>query len=445
MTAEIAVMNKNGIALAADSAVSFEIEGGIKVFPSANKLFTLSKYEPVGVMIYSSAQMAGLPWETVIKTYREQLGSTKFSHINDYTYSFIEFLESNTNLYPEYEQDAFAEKEIQSVLQSIRRMYFSEVVNIMTGISKNKIKDPNKLLADIVQTNYYAIKKIDFFQDKKGNKWSKERIKGVHKKYLKKIRSLRDDIYSDINIDADIKRKLTEIGKMALTRAIGGMGYTGLVIAGYGAKQFFPSINVLELFGFVDGHLRLVRRKSKETTIDTKNDATIIPFAQSEMVTTFMEGVDPSYQVTINRAIETALEALSNSLIQTTQLNWSEEYKTKIVDDIRNAVFNRLLETMKEERWKHFIRPVVSVVSSLPKTELASMAESLVNLTSMKRRISSASETVGGPIDVALISKGDGFIWIKRKHYFNKDLNYQFFANYFRKGGNNENEDTPKK
>ena len=40
------------------------------------------------------------------------------------------------------------------------------------------------------------------------------------------------------------------------------------------------------------------------------------------------------------------------------------------------------------------------------------------------------SETVGGPIDVAVISKGDGFIWIKRKHYFKAELNPQFFANY---------------
>lgn len=39
--------------------------------------------------------------------------------------------------------------------------------------------------------------------------------------------------------------------------------------------------------------------------------------------------------------------------------------------------------------------------------------------------------TVGGPIDVAIISKGDGFIWIKRKHYFKKELNPQFFEGYF--------------
>ena len=60
------------------------------------------------------------------------------------------------------------------------------------------------------------------------------------------------------------------------------------------------------------------------------------------------------------------------------------------------------------------------------------MAESLINLTCLKRRISINAETVGGPVDVAVISKGDGLIWIKRKHYFQPELNYGFFQNYFR-------------
>lgn len=54
--------------------------------------------------------------------------------------------------------------------------------------------------------------------------------------------------------------------------------------------------------------------------------------------------------------------------------------------------------------------PVLQAVYALPKDELASMAELLVNLTSFKRKISMQTETVGGPIDVAVISKGDGFI-----------------------------------
>lgn len=83
---------------------------------------------------------------------------------------------------------------------------------------------------------------------------------------------------------------------------------------------------------------------------------------------------------------------------------------------------------------KKYVGPVIDIVADLPKEDLATMAESLVNLTSFKRRISREAETVGGPIDEAVISKGDGFIWIKRKHYFSRDLNPYFFANYYRTG-----------
>jgi len=58
------------------------------------------------------------------------------------------------------------------------------------------------------------------------------------------------------------------------------------------------------------------------------------------------------------------------------------------------------------------------------------MAEALVNLTAFKRHVARQAETVGGPIDVAVISSGDGFVWIKRKHYFSPELNPHFVANY---------------
>ena len=92
------------------------------------------------------------------------------------------------------------------------------------------------------------------------------------------------------------------------------------------------------------------------------------------------------------------------------------------------ADFNKKLQ---DYRRTYHINPIINAVSFLPKDELAAMAESLVNLTSFKRKISLDAETVGGPIDVVVISKGDGFIWIKRKHYFKPELNPHFFANYF--------------
>ena len=64
----------------------------------------------------------------------------------------------------------------------------------------------------------------------------------------------------------------------------------------------------------------------------------------------------------------------------------------------------------------------INAVSLLSKEDLAEMAESLIYLTYLKRRITFAEESVGGAVDVAIISKGDGFVWIKRKMYFDSKI-----------------------
>ena len=99
----------------------------------------------------------------------------------------------------------------------------------------------------------------------------------------------------------------------------------------------------------------------------------------------------------------------------------------KAGDGILKEFHNKLHEYQRERH----ISPVIDAIAVLPKDLLAEVAESLVNLTSFKRRISMTSaETVGGPIDVAVISRGDGFVWIKRKHYFKPELNPQFMSQY---------------
>jgi len=68
VTAEIAIMNKRAIALAADSTVTIMSKDKAKFYNSANKLFMLSKYQPIGIMIYNNAEFMGIPWETIMIT-----------------------------------------------------------------------------------------------------------------------------------------------------------------------------------------------------------------------------------------------------------------------------------------------------------------------------------------------------------------------------------------
>lgn len=243
MTAEIAIMNRRGVALAADSAVTASFGGGVKVFPSANKLFTLSKYEPVGIMIYNSAEMMGLPWETAVKTYRRELSTRSYAHVQDYATDFLRFLESHGGLFPADRKESFGFDEIQTTFASIKSTFYDEVKKVLTGQSKLEVEQPEQLLAAIVDANYEKAKTMRLFELADGSVWPEEYVRAIEREYLPTVRRLRDQIFSDLPVDPVHKRRLTEIGKLTLSRTIGATGYTGLVIAGYGTEDYYPSLS----------------------------------------------------------------------------------------------------------------------------------------------------------------------------------------------------------
>jgi len=82
MTAEIAVMNKSAVALAADSKVTISGMNSTKAYDTVNKLFTLSKSHPVGFMIFGNAEFMDYPWETIVKLYRKKKGADSETHIS---------------------------------------------------------------------------------------------------------------------------------------------------------------------------------------------------------------------------------------------------------------------------------------------------------------------------------------------------------------------------
>jgi hypothetical protein len=63
------------------------------------------------------------------------------------------------------------------------------------------------------------------------------------------------------------------------------------------------------------------------------------------------------------------------------------------------------------------------VVSAMPLQDAIDLAEFLVDLTMKVSRFSPGAPTVGGPIEIAAISKHEHFKWIDRKHYFSREFN----------------------
>ena len=96
MTAIVGVLNSKGIAFAADSAATRTTKDKkYKITNHTNKIFTLSKYHPVGVAIYNALDFEGIPWETMIKMFRDSLRKTSKPHLDDYVSLFWDYVKKN--------------------------------------------------------------------------------------------------------------------------------------------------------------------------------------------------------------------------------------------------------------------------------------------------------------------------------------------------------------
>jgi hypothetical protein len=193
--------------------------------------------------------------------------------------------------------------------------------------------------------------------------------------------------------------------------------YTGIVIAGYGEKEIFPSLYNFHVYGKLGNSFIYTDEDRANISID--NSAAILPFAQSEMVHSFMGGIYPDFEDAIIVQLKRVINSVSGVV--------GKAYKNTL-----KKINKEFIDYIKDFKQNVYVNPIMGIVDSLQKTDLAEMAESLVNLTSFKRHVSKDTETVGGPTDVAIITKGDGFVWIKRKHYFDIKLNRHFIENYFR-------------
>lgn len=70
MTAEIAILNKSAVAVAADSAVTISAgDSQEKIFDSADKLFELCDNNPIGIMLYNGMDFMGTPLAILVKDF----------------------------------------------------------------------------------------------------------------------------------------------------------------------------------------------------------------------------------------------------------------------------------------------------------------------------------------------------------------------------------------
>ena len=312
MTAIVGVLNKRGIAIAADSAVTFPnadkkvtsnqrgekvIISQSKVINSGDKMLRLKDKQPVAVMIVGCALLRNLPWDVIIRWYRKQNDNSGFPTFQDYINNFKEFIDSE-----------------------------------------------------------------------------------IIPKYIKK-----DYSFEEVEI-------------------------THLVFAGYGESEPYPSICKYAVTGINKGKLQW--ESLEFVAISDKQESTIFESGKSDIIDAIEFGIQdnriaPIYKQFQNIIDDVLLQAMISRNIDYVAIR--DEVKELIAECGRTQFHNKLNAIAKYDLQK-----------------MACLAENLIKATELHRKITFQQEEVGGLIDLAVITKNDGFQWLNRKSWYKPSKGGQY-------------------
>ena len=414
-------MNRNAIALAADSAVT--VGDHTAIHNSANKLFSLSRVAPVGMIVYANATLMNVPMEIIVKQYKKQLGNKVFPLMGDYVADFLKFLEDQAHFF-RFDVDINEKSYIFRIFSDLMQGLLIDYQNhlLPAQIGGNPL-DENCLQRIATDTVNETIGFVDR-QPKRGDYNYAQYVKDHYLKVF--IDSVKNDPNLKWLNDEQIQilcEKSCELYDSSFERS----GYVGIAVAGYGENEIYPHLIHLHISGMINSTLRYNEVENVE--ISETRPASIAPFAQTDVMQTFLFGINDNFindlSVEIPRQIDECISSVDDCFVAG---------KKSVVQAQMKSVTSSIIHHMTETANNNYLKPIIQSVSSLPIEELALLAESMINITSLRRKVAIDSNigTVGGPIDVSIISKGDGFIWLKRKHYFEKKYNPQYFYSHFR-------------
>lgn len=153
----------------------------------------------------------------------------------------------------------------------------------------------------------------------------------------------------------------------------------GFVIAGYSSDSDLP-----------EEYQLIFPQQNKPVLIRPKEEVGITWNGEIEPLTRLILGHGSHLQQTVERAIDL--------------------FKEK-------EAANEFIQRLKMESQVSILSP------GMPLQDVIYLAEYLVDTAIKFAKYRPGAQTVGGPIEIAAISKHEGFKWVKRKHYFNTDLN----------------------
>lgn len=409
MTAEILVMNRSAVALAAQGGLSAGYGPEPAVTRESAKIFPLFDGMPVALMIYGRADLLGQPWQTLITHYLETSKPPEAKMLSDYAAHFFAFLDDNVWMFPEQEQRSH----LEGLLASIFGRIIDEAAEIYAFSAGERLNELEALqrAIDIWHRRYEhdvrgeEVPVVETFQD--------ARRESFADRFSNEIESVLDSVFGQVRLDAGRVEKLWDIAYYAVTRDRFYEGCTGLVFAGYGREELMPAMCSWYVSSIVNYRMKRTLDWQKAITSQPPQSL-VVPFADAPVTNRLMRGLDLAFENDMLRAVEQLIGEVGVHMVNgTKQLDMpvrkamKEELFARILPEAMTTFQNWMRDYIPERS----VSPILGSLEAMGADDLARTARSLIGLNRLGREEFTLFESM----DTAVITRKEGFTWHSRQ------------------------------
>lgn len=436
MTAVVGILNKHGVAIAADSAVT-HVRFSRKTTKNGNKMIRISNCVPICVMVTGRSEFNKTLWDIIIRHYRLHRGDIPHQTVEACAHDFFRYISDN-HLF--WEKDV-VDRWIKCVLNEL----FEEANDNVEDQFKERDGEDKLIYPEKYRESF--LKVLRRFR----NDWLKTGACEQFKDYsqaqfheyigdlvrsflhMKTMDPAFDSFPIDLLNSLENDLELTLMVKLTTHKYLEKKGST-LVFTGFGSSQEYPSLVQADVLEGFDNRVNYYLFPENIICISDENPVAICPFAQKDIIISLLHGLHAGYARSVVSEIQAIYKTPFSSIFNIGDddkefenlrisdfLKMLQDVKT---DDLDKKTSNALFPYLDKKR-----RKWEKEVENYDLLAMAALAQSLIDLTAFHRILTFVEESVGGPVDLAVITKSEGFTWLSRKSwYHHKDVGGKYGA-----------------
>jgi hypothetical protein len=407
MTTQVIAMNKLGLAVASDSSLTISRGDKRRTYGSAEKILLLGPSHMVVVLHSGVTEFMDHPFEVLITEWKRTV-TKPLQKLEDYADSFINWISHRQDLFDEKSQIKFLSSIVRDYLLDVRKLILQELESASILESEWKGKEALAIANNVLKKDLVWLEKCTDLAGL-GSEWCESK----YPSYKSAITAEIEYVFDDVPRNKLSDEQYLKICKYLMYKNFSTEFDATLVVAGYGEQDIYPSSIDLDLKGLVADKPRY--SKSRDV-ISTESGASVTTQGQSEAIHTFLRAFHPSFKTVAKDNLNELAVNLKEIIMK--KFNDTSENSSKIEDEIDDLLSKQLLlvvESFESTSTKEWVDPFVSTLVNLPIVSLAKTAESLVELQILRQSTQAVQDTVGGAIDVAVVTRDLGIQWFKHK------------------------------